>query len=143
MDHDNAESPIDILDILLPRVSPELLATRNQSQSTPLHWAAMNSHLSTCKKLVLFPAGPGLDLIDIKNSAGRTPLSEAEMAGWDEGAQWFVSVMTLQTDGVQDAEGDADDAIDSNAQEDVEIEIEDAEGGVARTTIGKAATTAP
>jgi len=81
------------------------------------------------QKLVQFPGGPGVNLIDIKNTAGRSPLAEAEMAEWDEGARWFVQVMNL--DEVKEEEGD--DQVDSSQT--VEIEIQDAEGQVAKMKI--------
>ncbi|KAJ7935406.1 hypothetical protein B0H13DRAFT_526256, partial [Mycena leptocephala] len=91
--------------------------------------------------LVQFPGGPGIDLIDIKNAAGRSPLAEAELAGWDEGAQWLVQMMKL--DGGDVKEGEADDTNDpvdgddvSLAAEGIEIEIEDADGQMAKMRIG-------
>ena len=76
--------PADALEFLLPLVDPALLAAPNAAQSTPLHWAALNRHLAVAQALVGCARGPGVDLIDAKNAAGRTPLGEAENAGWDE-----------------------------------------------------------
>jgi len=78
--------------------------------------------------LVRFPAGPGVDLIDIKNEAGRSPLGEAELAGWDEGARWLVQVMNLDEtkEDVQES-ADPSDAI--------QVEIQDADGQMATLTI--------
>jgi hypothetical protein len=79
--------------------------------------------------------GPGIDLIDIKNAAGRSPLGEAEIAGWEEGAKWLVQMMKLDAD-VQ--EGNATDIgadEDGGLVQDIEVEIEDAEGQVAKMTI--------
>lgn len=84
-----------MLDILLPIVPSSLLSARNRAGSTALHWAALNSQLGAARALVEFPGGPGIDLIDIKNTVGRSPLGEAEAAGWDEGAKWMVEVMRL------------------------------------------------
>lgn len=81
--------------MLLPIVPSSLLSARNHAGSTALHWAALNSQLGTARALVEFPEGPGIDLIDMKNAAGRSPLGEAEAAGWDEGAKWMVEVMRL------------------------------------------------
>ncbi|QRV84007.1 ankyrin repeats [Ceratobasidium sp. AG-Ba] len=68
---------------LSPSVPPiNLLSVQNSSKSTALHWAATNKHLGTVQKL----AESQPSLIDIKNAAGRTPLGEAELAEWDEGA---------------------------------------------------------
>ncbi|QRV98056.1 ankyrin repeats [Ceratobasidium sp. AG-Ba] len=82
----------DILTYLLPLLPSTLLSVQNSSKSTALHWAATNKHLGTVQKLAeLQPS-----LIDIKNAAGRTPLGEAELAEWDEGAQWMVGAMTIE-----------------------------------------------
>ncbi|KAF7350876.1 Ankyrin repeat-containing protein P16F5.05c [Mycena sanguinolenta] len=132
----------DVLDYLLPIIPPTLLSAGNSAQSTPLHWAALNSHLDIVKKLVQFPGGPGIDLIDNKNAAGRSPLAEAELAGWDEGAQWLVQMMKLDPGG-NVKEGEVDDANDPAegddaplAPEDIEIEIEDADGQMAKMRLG-------
>lgn len=83
------------------------------------------------QQLVELPGGPGIDLIDMKNEAGRSPLGEAEMAGWQEGAKWLVEVMKLDTDEIKEEDGD--EVIDES--QDVEVEIEDADGQVARMKI--------
>ncbi|KAG6330663.1 hypothetical protein ID866_8425 [Astraeus odoratus] len=119
----------DLLEYLLPLVPSSLLAKQNSSGSTPLHWAAVNRHLGIAQKLVQFPDGPGVDLIDIKNAAGRSPLTEAETAEWDEGAQWFVQVMNLE----EVKEEGGDEQVDPSQT--VEIEIQDAEGQVAKMSI--------
>ena len=124
----------DILDLLLPLIPPDGLLQSNESQSTPLHWVALNGHLNTVKKLINYSPGPGPNLIDQKNKAGRTPLGEAEMAGWDEGAQFMVSVMNLATGSSEPIDVDDDEGVDVDAK-DIEVEIEDADGGVAKMTI--------
>jgi ankyrin repeat protein len=106
---------IDVLDYLLSIVPSSLLSTQNNSGSTPLHWAALNSHLPIIQKLVQFPGGPGVALIDIKNAAGRSPLAEAEMAGCDDGARWLVEMMSLDPE-----EGEA---VESDAVEEVGEEV--------------------
>jgi ankyrin repeat protein len=136
----------DVLDYLLPIIPPSLLSAQNSALSSPLHWAAINSHLAIVQKLVQYPGGPGVDLIDIKNTAGRSPLGEAEFAGWEEGAKWLVQMMKLDTgEGVKEEEDDtgeepgADEAGSAEKQvQDIEVEIEDADGQVARMTIGGA-----
>ena len=87
----------DLLDFLLPLVPSQLLAGQNHAGSTPLHWAALNKHLGVARKLILHPNSPGRNLIDMKNNVGRSPLGEAEAAGWDEGAKLFVEVMILDS----------------------------------------------
>lgn len=125
----------DVLDYLLSIVPPSLLSAQNNAGSTPLHWAAVNAQLEIAQKLIRCPGGPGNDLIDIKNTAGRSPLTEAEMAGWDEGAKYMVEVMNLEeNDG-------GDDVDDTNAAPDIEIEIQDAEGQVSKMKISADART--
>lgn len=87
----------------------------------------MNSQLDVARSLV--EAG-GAQLIDVKNKAGRSPLGEAENAGWEDGARYFVSVMELGAE-----EGQADET-DEKVEGPIEVTIEDAEGGVAKMTIG-------
>ena len=122
---------IDLLDLLLPKIPASLLLVQNRAGSTALHWAALNSHLTTAQKLVKFPNGPGIDLIDIKNEAGHSPLAEAELSGWEEGAKWFVEVMNLD----ENAKGE-EDLQPTEAANNIEVEIEDAEGQVAKMTLG-------
>ncbi|KAH9485622.1 Ankyrin repeat-containing protein P16F5.05c [Psilocybe cubensis] len=129
-----ANGHLDLLSYLLPLVSSELLSAQNVSGSTPLHWAALNTHLDIAKKLVLFDGGPGRDLIDIKNNAGLSPLGEAEIAGWDEGAKWFVEVMNLESEGSKEEEEATLDTEDRSNRE-IEVEIEDADGQIAKMTI--------
>ncbi|KAK0190978.1 ankyrin repeat-containing domain protein [Armillaria mellea] len=126
----------DLLDYLLPIIPTSLLSEKNAAQSTPLHWAALNSHLPCAQKLVQFPGGPGVDLIDIKNAAGHSPLAEAEFAGWDEGAKWLVQVMNLETDDSPNEE--ADEGLSNEtapALEKIDVTIEDADGQLATMTI--------
>ncbi|TFK44986.1 hypothetical protein BDQ12DRAFT_621534, partial [Crucibulum laeve] len=134
---------IDTLEYLLPIIPPSLLSSQNQSGSTPLHWAAVNTHLNVAKKLVGFKDGPGVDLIDIKNTAGHSPLAEAELAGWDEGAKWMVEVMNLGPEKLGDTPGgDAEEDVDAAEvlERDIEVEIEDADGQVAKMTISGASS---
>ena len=114
-----------------------LLASQNSAKSTPLHWAAINSHLAIVQKLVEYPDGPGADLIDIKNTAGRTPLGEAEFVGWDEGSAWLVKMMKLEgSDVVQETSDEVELEDESSVPApDIEVEIQDADGQVARMTL--------
>ncbi|KIY63930.1 hypothetical protein CYLTODRAFT_402512 [Cylindrobasidium torrendii FP15055 ss-10] len=120
----------DVLAYLLdlPSFPKSLLEAPNASRSTPLHWAALNSQLGIAKRIVEIG---GAHLIDLKNTAGRSPLGEAESAGWDEGAQFFVSTMDL---GKDVEEGQTDEVVDPN--QNVEITIEDAQGGIANISLG-------
>lgn len=85
-----ANGHVAVLDALLPHLAPD---ARNGAGSTPLHWAALNAQLGAVQRLV---AAGGVALIDARSAAGRTPLAEAELAGWDEGARWLVDRMDLE-----------------------------------------------
>lgn len=126
----------------MPLLPPAIISAQNHSGSTPLHWAALNSHLDISQKLVQYPSGPGRNLIEIKNIAGRSPLGEAELAGWEEGAKWFVQVMNL--DHEQEPEGLGEDENECDAttldtgngiNRDIDVEIQDADGQIAKMTI--------
>jgi len=121
---------LDVLNYLLSIISPSLLSAQNNSGSTPLHWATLNSHLIISQKLVQFPGGPGAGLIDIKNKAGRSPLAEAEVAGWDEGAKWFVEVIRLDPEQGESVEDDEDGGISAGKY--VQVAIQDANGQIAK-----------
>ncbi|KAG0703320.1 ankyrin repeat-containing domain protein [Suillus ampliporus] len=125
---------IDVLNYLLPLVSPSILSAQNSAGSTALHWAALNQHLEVAQKLVHFIGGPGVDLIDIKNAAGRSPLGEAEMIGWDEGATWLVQEMKLDESSSHDV-NDSEEGGPVDTSQDIEVEIQDADGEVAKMTI--------
>lgn len=87
------------MNYILPNISPSLLEVPNISgRSTPLHWAAINGHLSTAQALVLHPRGPGPLLINPRNAAGHSPLTEAELAGAEDVAKWLVEVMVIDQD---------------------------------------------
>ena len=127
---------------MLSLLPPEIISAQNLSGSTPLHWAALNSHLDIAQQLVQYPSGPGRNLIEIKNIAGRSPLGEAELAGWEEGAKWFVQVMHLDhekgpegPEGLGEGEGDAALDTENGICHDIEVEIQDADGQMARMTI--------
>lgn len=122
----------DALKYILPLVPTSLLSAQNNAGSTALHWAAVNAHLEITKALIEFPSGPGVNLIDIKNEAGHSPLAEAEYAAWDEGAQYLVGVMNLETENADKEDGDG---VLADGQE-IEVQIEDAEGQIAKMKIG-------
>ncbi|KIY46157.1 ankyrin [Fistulina hepatica ATCC 64428] len=122
----------DVLDFLLPHVPASLLAVQNATGSTALHWAALNAHIDVLKRLVDFAGGPGIDLIDIKNLSGLSPLGVAEQVSFDEGAQYLVQMMRL--DGGEEETADTDAVVDPT--QNVEVQIEDADGNLAKTTLG-------
>lgn len=128
-----------MLNYLLPIVPSSLLAAQNNSGSTALHWAALNTHLEVAKALVEFPGGSGVDLIDIKNTAGHSPLAEAEFSGWEEGAKWLVEVMKLEPDS---NDQEVDEPVEGGVQ-DIQVEIEDASGEIAKINISSDGTVGP
>jgi len=128
---------------LLSIVPSGLLAVQNNSGSTALHWAALNAQLEVAKKLVSHPDGPGRDFIDIKSKSGLSPLGEAEQAGWDEGAKWFVEMMNIDAEGTKESVAvDEDVVLDTNGR-DIEVEIEDADGQVAKMTLSGTSNATP
>jgi hypothetical protein len=112
-----------LLDVLLPIVLPSLLSAQNRAGSTPLHWAALNSQLAAARALVEFPGGPGIDLIDVRNAAGRSPLGEAEAAGWDEGAKWMAEVMRLDVGDEASRAGAEDGAAVGEDEESADVQV--------------------
>lgn len=88
---------LDLLNYILPHIPGSLLEVENTSgRSTPLHWAAINAHLLIAQAIISHPGGPGPLLINAHNAAGMSPLGEAELAGADDVAKWFVEVMTIE-----------------------------------------------
>ncbi|KAL2010484.1 hypothetical protein VTN00DRAFT_6291 [Thermoascus crustaceus] len=79
-----ANGNVEILTYLLqtlasdgPNELPSLINHRNNSGNTPLHWAALNTHLDCVKALV----EAGAD-IDIKNDTGHDAVFLAERTAW-------------------------------------------------------------
>lgn len=112
--------------------------------STPLHWATLNKQLDVVKQLVklcgalsdshqlvkrpLTSTGlSGAGVLDIKNKSGRSAITEAEINEWAEGVTWMVGVMT-----VDDAGGSAQETDEVVESGDVQVEIQDAEGRIAK-----------
>ncbi|OJJ72439.1 hypothetical protein ASPBRDRAFT_124284, partial [Aspergillus brasiliensis CBS 101740] len=75
----------------------KILNHRNYSGNTPLHWAALNTHLECVKALV----EAGAD-VDVKNDAGLDAVFLAERADW-----------TTQEEGADDNDNDNGDEEDA------------------------------
>ncbi|NJR31229.1 ankyrin repeat domain-containing protein [bacterium] len=66
-----------------------LVDHKNNSGNTPLHWAAVNAHLSCVQALIAAGADPA-----VTNSAGHDALYEADCSSKDGGqevAQWILA----------------------------------------------------
>lgn len=79
----------EILNFLLQKLSPldstqrtAFVNHRNHSGNTPLHWAALNTHIECVKALV----EAGAD-VAIKNDAGHDAVFLAERAAWSASAE--------------------------------------------------------
>jgi hypothetical protein len=59
--------PIELLEYLLSILPASAVQTTNESQSPPLHWAILNSHLNCVKILVEWPEekGGGMPLLNV------------------------------------------------------------------------------
>ncbi len=126
--------PVELLDFILPLVPSRFLAVQNRAGATALHWAALNVQLEVARKLVLHPNGPGRDLIDVKNNIGRSPLGEAEVAGWDEGAKLFVEMMILNAEESQEIVEDNELPVDGKNRE-TEAENTDVENRIEKMSL--------
>jgi len=71
-------------------------------------------------------------VLDIRNSNGRSVITEAEMGGWEEGVNWMMGVMSV--DVKEEQEGD-EVVEDASAGNDVEVEIQDSEGRIAKMSL--------
>ncbi|KAK4972618.1 ankyrin repeat-containing protein [Elasticomyces elasticus] len=79
-----------------------LINVKNAAGNTPLHWAAINGHLSAAKLLV----AAGAD-VWARNGAGNLPVFEAEQAGKDEMVT-FLLKEGGEAQGIEGAEEDQD-----------------------------------
>ncbi|KAF9649492.1 ankyrin [Thelephora ganbajun] len=123
---------LDLLDYLVPNYIPPSLATVQNSSagSTPLHWATLNKQLDVVKQLVKLCGALGPSVLDVKNKSGRSAITGAEMNEWTEGVTWMVGVMSVDDSG--DTAQETDEVVES---EDVQVEIQDAEGRIAKLSV--------
>ena len=69
-------------------------------------------------------------MLDVKNKNGRSAITNAEMNEWTEGVTWMVGVMSVDDSG--GAAQETDEVVESG---DVQVEIQDAEGRVAKLSM--------
>lgn len=62
---------VDVLKVLLPYLSKDVLTAVNGNGSPPLHWAIMNNHVSTVQLLIDIPEekGGGVPLLKVLSSS--------------------------------------------------------------------------
>ncbi|KAH8702233.1 ankyrin repeat-containing domain protein, partial [Talaromyces proteolyticus] len=118
-----ANGNVELLNYLLSVLGEEstelasFLNYRNYTGNTPLHWAALNTHLDCVKALV----GAGAD-IGIKNDAGHDALFLAERADWsadddqDDGDEEEEIEVTANGNGNVDGEKKEDEAPPTKAR---------------------------
>ncbi|KAJ5831882.1 hypothetical protein N7474_000193 [Penicillium riverlandense] len=107
-----ANGNIDILNSLLQKLSTiedaalrtAFVNHRNYSGNTPLHWAALNTHLECVKALV----EAGAD-IAVKNDAGHDAVFLAERAAWDAAAENEGEGEAEQTQEIEMTIGEGED----------------------------------
>jgi ankyrin repeat protein len=115
-----------------------ILNTQNKSGNTALHWAALNGHLESVKKLI----GNGADPT-IKNQKGHDAVYESELNDKKEVVEWVLREGgegleeglgddTVEGDGIDTVEADEEEAMktenDSTKLEDTMDELEIEEG---------------
>lgn len=80
----------EVLEFLLSRIENDdarlsLLSAQNSAGNTPLHWAALNGHLTSVQCLVEKGADPYL-----QNKAGHDAVYEAERNDRREAVEWML-----------------------------------------------------
>lgn len=108
----------EILEFVLSQIPNDdarisLLSTQNSAGNTPLHWAALNGHLTSVQCLVEKGADPYL-----QNKAGHDCVYEAERNDRREAVEWMLKEGGLE----EEMEGVA---TDEQAGEETQEEVVD------------------
>lgn len=92
----------------------------NEAGNTPLHWAALNGHLSSVELLIQ----SGAD-VTIINRAGHDAVFEAEINDKKEVVDWLLGTVEELEHGIgqtDDNSGEADEDMDSRNKDDAHRE---------------------
>ncbi|PYI18541.1 ankyrin [Aspergillus japonicus CBS 114.51] len=141
-----ANGNLEILNYLLTLLATEDEATRrrivnhrNHSGNTPLHWAALNTHLDCVKALVEAGADSS-----VKNAAGLDPVFLAERADWstqEDGAAPAAEAEAAEAEADSNAAAAADPGTMSKGRQVVEWMLSAevaAAGGDSETVVASA-----
>lgn len=81
-----------------------ILNLQNRSGNTPLHWAALNSHLEAVK--ILIAAGANSS---VRNKAGHDVVYEAAINSKEDVVEWLLKEGHLEEEAADDDDDDDDD----------------------------------
>ena len=107
-----ANGHLDIMNLILPYLSPDDVNLQNDGGNTPLHWAALNGSKPTIELLLKHGANA-----TIKNLQGKTAVFEAEQQDHQE-------VVALLLTSFEPLESDDDEDDDMPMPEEVQVEVE-------------------
>lgn len=112
----------EILEFVLSRIENDdarlsLLSAQNSAGNTPLHWAALNGHLTSVQCLVEKGADPYL-----QNKAGHDAVYEAERNDRREAVEWMLKEGGLE----EEMEGvDTQEQVEGEGEKDLKEQLED------------------
>ena len=117
-------APTEILEFLLSRIENEdarlsLLSAQNSAGNTPLHWAALNGHLTSVQCLVEKGADPYL-----QNKAGHDAVYEAERNDRREAVEWMLKEGGLEEE-MEGVQGEAEEMTQEEGEKDLKEQLED------------------
>ncbi|KAG0239634.1 hypothetical protein BGX31_002607 [Mortierella sp. GBA43] len=119
-----ANNHVDIVEYLITIIPSEAINIQNDEGNTALHWAATNGHEEIVKLLIT----KGNANYKLKNSAGHTALTEAELHERSQVVTWMLN----NTEELKDGDNDDDSDSSSSEEEDDEKAVEAAQGSSSR-----------
>ena len=96
-----------------------LLSAQNSAGNTPLHWAALNGHLTSVQCLVEKGADPYL-----QNKAGHDAVYEAERNDRREAVEWMLKEGGLEEE-MEGVQGEAEEMAQEEGEKDLKEQLED------------------